>query len=98
MDIFKTKEECDHIQFLITEKSNSGRIAPPAFEEIETLSLGKIFKSTCLCQLYNCSKEIFNSFGHLAENAQYTFLLVTTLLDCFDVLIGLLLYKVGISL
>lgn len=41
VDILKTKAECDHVQFLITEKSNHGRIAPPAIEEIETLSLGK---------------------------------------------------------
>lgn len=41
VDILKTKAECDHVQFLITEKSNHGRIAPPAMEEIETLSLGK---------------------------------------------------------
>lgn len=38
--ILKTKEECDHVQFLITETSGPAKIQHPAIEEIETLSLG----------------------------------------------------------
>lgn len=41
VDILHTKAECDHVQFLITEESHNGRIAPPTIEEIETLSLGQ---------------------------------------------------------
>ncbi|XP_054262325.1 guanylate cyclase soluble subunit beta-1 [Macrosteles quadrilineatus] len=52
VDILKTKEECDHIQFLITEKSNSGRIAPPAFEEIETLSLEPKVSPKTFCRVF----------------------------------------------
>ena len=42
MEILKTKEECDHVQFLITETSTSGRVCAPEMAEIETLSLGKL--------------------------------------------------------
>lgn len=41
VEILKTKEECDHVQFLITETSTSGRVSAPEIAEIETLSLGK---------------------------------------------------------
>lgn len=40
VDILKTKEECDHVQFLITEKSGPRRQQLPEIDEIETLSLG----------------------------------------------------------
>lgn len=43
VEILKTKQECDHVQFLITETSNTGRVSAPEIPEIETLSLGKLF-------------------------------------------------------
>lgn len=43
VEILKTKEECDHVQFLITETSNPGRVSVPEIAEIETLSLGTYF-------------------------------------------------------
>lgn len=42
VEILKTKEECDHVQFLITETSTSGRVSAPEMTEIETLSLGEM--------------------------------------------------------
>ena len=41
IEILKTKEQCDHVQFLITEKSGPERPPLPQIDEIETLSLGK---------------------------------------------------------
>lgn len=43
VEILKTKEECDHVQFLITETSTTGRVCVPEMAEIETLSLGNIY-------------------------------------------------------
>lgn len=43
MEILKTKEECDHVQFLITEQCGPGRVSQPEIEEIDTLSLGNIY-------------------------------------------------------
>lgn len=40
IEILKTKEECDHVQFLITETSGPSKNTMPEIEEIETLSLG----------------------------------------------------------
>lgn len=40
VEILKSKKECDHVQFLITETSNSGKVSVPEIAEIETLSLG----------------------------------------------------------
>lgn len=42
IEILKTKEECDHVQFLITEKSAPERVQLPEIEELETLSLGTL--------------------------------------------------------
>ena len=42
VEVLKTKEECDHVQFLITETSNPGRVSVPEIAEIETLSLGNV--------------------------------------------------------
>lgn len=39
--ILKTKEECDHVQFLITETSGSKTVSLPEITEVETLSLGE---------------------------------------------------------
>nr|CAD7403925.1 unnamed protein product [Timema poppensis] len=36
VEILKTKEECDHVQFLITELSGPGRVSHPEMAEIET--------------------------------------------------------------
>lgn len=40
VEILKTKEDCDHVQFLITEASGPGRVQNPEIDEIQTLSLG----------------------------------------------------------
>lgn len=42
IEILKTKEECDHVQFLITEKSGPRRVHLPEIDDIETLSLGEL--------------------------------------------------------
>jgi guanylate cyclase soluble subunit beta len=39
--ILKTKEECDHVQFVITELSGPGKTSRPEAAQIETLSIGK---------------------------------------------------------
>ncbi|PSN51153.1 Guanylate cyclase soluble subunit beta-1 [Blattella germanica] len=36
VEILKTKEECDHVQFLITELSGPGKVSRPEIAEIET--------------------------------------------------------------
>lgn len=38
--ITETKENCDHVQFLISEKGGGGRVAPELIEEDHTLSQG----------------------------------------------------------
>jgi hypothetical protein len=43
VDILKTKEECDHVQFLITETAGPGKVQHPEIDEIQTLSLGTAF-------------------------------------------------------
>lgn len=44
VEIIKTKEENDHVQFLITETSSTSREQYQQAVEIETLSLGKAYK------------------------------------------------------
>jgi len=41
MEILQTKEECDHVQFLITEKNTSGQRQNDQTAEVETLSQGR---------------------------------------------------------
>lgn len=41
VQIFKTKDDSDHVQFLIIEKSAPNKQQLPEIAEIETLSLGK---------------------------------------------------------
>lgn len=41
IEIIRTKEDCDHVQFLITETSGPTRAPVPEIAEIDTLSLGK---------------------------------------------------------
>jgi len=41
MQIVKTKSECDHVQFLITDTSGPGVVSNPMIAELETLSVGK---------------------------------------------------------
>jgi len=47
MEILQTKEECDHVQFLITEKNTTGQRQNDQTAEVETLSQG-----------YHCNKTI----------------------------------------
>lgn len=59
VEILKTKEECNHVQFLITEASGPGKVQNAEIDEIQTLSLGKSllkFVPTFLClYMYNLS-------------------------------------------
>lgn len=42
MQILKTKDdECDHVQFLITEQSGPGIVPHPMIADLECLSVGK---------------------------------------------------------
>lgn len=41
MQILKTKNECDHVQFLITNTSGPGVVSNPMIAELETLSVGE---------------------------------------------------------
>jgi len=41
MEILQTKEECDHVQFLITEKNTTGQRQNDQTAEVETLSQGR---------------------------------------------------------
>lgn len=42
MQILKTKDECDHVQFLITETSMPGVETKQMVPDFETLSVGKM--------------------------------------------------------
>ncbi|XP_077294951.1 guanylate cyclase soluble subunit beta-1-like [Arctopsyche grandis] len=50
--ILKTKDECDHVQFLITEKSAPNRVAAPEIEAIETLSLEPKVSPATFCRVF----------------------------------------------
>lgn len=45
MEILQTKEECDHVQFLITDKNTAGQRQSDQTAEVETLSQGHHQKS-----------------------------------------------------
>lgn len=47
MQIVKTKSECDHVQFLITDTSGPGVVSNPMIAELETLSVGKWCTTVC---------------------------------------------------
>lgn len=42
VEILKTKEECDHIQFLITQLSGPGKASRPETAQVQTLSIGNL--------------------------------------------------------
>lgn len=52
VEILKTKEECDHVQFLITETSTTGRVSVPEMTEIETLSLEPKVSPATFCRVF----------------------------------------------
>ncbi|CAG9762829.1 unnamed protein product [Ceutorhynchus assimilis] len=52
IEILKTKEECDHVQFLITEKSGPERPLLPKIDEIETLSLEPKVSASTFCRVF----------------------------------------------
>ncbi|XP_018330532.1 guanylate cyclase soluble subunit beta-1 [Agrilus planipennis] len=52
VEILKTKEECDHVQFLITEKSKPDRTQSTEIEEIETLSLEQKVSPATFCKVF----------------------------------------------
>ncbi|VVD02331.1 unnamed protein product [Leptidea sinapis] len=51
VEILKTKEECDHVQFLITETS-TGRVSKPEMTEIETLSIEPKVSPATFCRVF----------------------------------------------
>jgi hypothetical protein len=56
VEILKTKKECDHVQFLITELSCPGKASRPEAAQIETLSIGNLQLipiNTCSCNVIN---------------------------------------------
>ena len=42
VEILKTKEECDHVQFLITELAGPGKASRPEATQVQTLSIGNL--------------------------------------------------------
>ncbi|CAK1542685.1 unnamed protein product [Leptosia nina] len=51
VEILKTKEECDHVQYLITETS-TGRVSAPEMTEIETLSIEPKVSPATFCRVF----------------------------------------------
>ncbi|KAJ8944007.1 hypothetical protein NQ318_021722 [Aromia moschata] len=52
MEILKTREECDHVQFLITEKSQSGKCRLPQNDQVEILSLEQKISTATFCKVF----------------------------------------------
>lgn len=52
VEILKTKKECDHVQFLITELSGPGKVSRPEITEIETLSLEPKVSPATFCRVF----------------------------------------------
>ncbi|KAG5889162.1 hypothetical protein JTB14_038186 [Gonioctena quinquepunctata] len=52
VEVLKSKEECDHVQFLITEKSGPGKSQLPEIDEIETLSLEPKVSPATFCRVF----------------------------------------------
>ncbi|XP_044734835.1 guanylate cyclase soluble subunit beta-1 [Chrysoperla carnea] len=50
--ILKTKDECDHVQFLITETSGSKTVSQPEITEVETLSLEPKVSPATFCRVF----------------------------------------------
>jgi len=42
VEVLKTKEECDHVQFLITQLSGPGKATRPETAQVQTLSIGNL--------------------------------------------------------
>jgi len=64
VEILQTKEECDHVQFLITEKNTTGQRQSDQTAEVETLSQGhhqKFFFSFTKSQEYVKKNKIVYS-------------------------------------
>ncbi|XP_019869558.1 guanylate cyclase soluble subunit beta-1 [Aethina tumida] len=52
VQIIRTKEDCDHIQFLITETNAPEKIHLPDIDEIETLSLEPKVSPATFCRIF----------------------------------------------
>ncbi|XP_067000206.1 guanylate cyclase soluble subunit beta-1 [Anabrus simplex] len=52
VEIYRTKEECDHVQFLITEVSGPPKSALPKMAEIDTLSLEPKVSPATFCRVF----------------------------------------------
>ncbi|KAK1121788.1 hypothetical protein K0M31_010099 [Melipona bicolor] len=52
MRILKTKNECDHVQFLITNTSGPGVVSNPMIAELETLSVEPKVSPTTFCRVF----------------------------------------------
>ncbi|KAK5643100.1 hypothetical protein RI129_006945 [Pyrocoelia pectoralis] len=52
VEIIRTKQDCDHVQFLITERSARGKHQLPEIDEIETLSLEPKVSPATFCRVF----------------------------------------------
>ncbi|CAH0386757.1 unnamed protein product, partial [Bemisia tabaci] len=52
VEIIKTKEESDHVQFLITEQNSRGKVQNPEITEVETLSLESKVSPDTFCKVF----------------------------------------------
>jgi hypothetical protein len=57
VEILQTKEECDHVQFLITDKNTTGQRQSDQTAEVETLSQGQHHK--CFFHTFKRQKYIY---------------------------------------
>ena len=61
VEILKSRKECDHVQFLITEQSGCRKVSRPEIAEIETLSIGECTRKGSVCTL-NCKPMYLQVF------------------------------------
>lgn len=52
VEIIRTKQDCDHVQFLITERAAPGKRQLPEIDEIETLSLEPKVSPATFCRVF----------------------------------------------
>nr|BAK23251.1 soluble guanylyl cyclase beta-1 subunit [Gryllus bimaculatus] len=52
VEILRTKAECDHVQFLITERAGPAKQPVPQYDEIETLSLEPKVSPATFCRVF----------------------------------------------
>lgn len=52
VEVIQSKDDCDHIQFLITEKGGNGKVAPAALNDITVLSQEPKVSPKTFCSLF----------------------------------------------